>query len=134
MPCERNGRTGRSCPPGSRSGQLAFVCRWGAEKERRKAQTRTPAQTGVRLPLEGGKGTPVGSGGSRCGVRYSEVGERGRLLAGSGGCDLDVEAGVGGPQGGFDVGRGAAPGEEEAEVAVALRQGLDGPAGQDRDL
>src|SRR5581483_7631333 len=38
--------------------QLAFLYRWGAEKERRNGQPGPPAPTGVRLPPGGGKGTP----------------------------------------------------------------------------
>jgi len=53
----------------------AFVYRWGAEKERRNAHAGRPVQTGVRLPLGGGKRTPVASGGSQRGIRCLGFGE-----------------------------------------------------------
>src|SRR5581483_629517 len=49
-------------PPGP---QLAFVFRSGAVKERQFAAAGGPSPTGVRFPLGGGKGTPVGGGGRR---------------------------------------------------------------------
>src|SRR5581483_3547831 len=70
--------------------QPAFVYRWGAENERQNGRGGPPPETGVRLPLGGGKGTPVGMGRvarrSPGGVRCPGFGaaERRRRSSGAG--------------------------------------------------
>src|SRR5581483_1066967 len=54
----RERRSGRGAP----GLQLAFVYRVRAEKERQLGRGRPGVATGVRLPCQGGKGTPVGAG------------------------------------------------------------------------
>src|SRR5581483_303127 len=74
---KRNARTATPARPH----KPAFVYRWGAEKERQNGHAGPPPQTGVRLPLGGGKGTPVGSGGARCGLRRPGFGDTGASRA-----------------------------------------------------
>ena len=57
-----------------------------------------------------------------------------RPVRGSVRLDGDVQGAVGGPEGSFDVRCARAAGEDEAEVAVTLGQGLDRSAGGHGDL